>query len=153
MLLCLFHRIWLKILTIIMLVAVSATGRRTKRLTCIGMLCTPTQSVRKTSHFQLLSNRKLRKSSTVLGRSTTVMQLFRFFQFFSFGCSFILSLQAVHGREINTWNDRAHSETNDEIAAQLFKKFVNTHERIYLNDSEEYNRRLAIFKVVTFLYM
>ena len=81
------------------------------------------------------------------------MQLFRFFQFFSFGCNFILSLQAVHGREINTWNDRAHSETNDEIAAQLFKKFVNTHERMYLNDSEEYNRRLAIFKVLTFLYM
>lgn len=98
-------------------------------------------------------NRKLRKSSTVLGRSTRVMQLFRFFQFFCFGCNFILSLQAVHGREINTWNDRAHSETNDEIAAQLFKKFVNTHERIYLNDSEEYNRRLAIFKVITFLYM
>ncbi|XP_074619936.1 cathepsin O-like [Acropora palmata] len=74
------------------------------------------------------------------------MQLFRFFQFFSFGCNFILSLQAVHGEDINTWNDRANSETNDEIAAQLFKKFVNTHERMYLNDSEEYNRRLAIFK-------
>ena len=112
-------------------------------LTCIGMLCTPKQSVR----------RKLRKSSTVLERSTRVMQLFRFLQFFSFGCNFILSLQGVHGREINTWNDRAHSETNDEIAAQLFKKFVNTHERMYLNDSEEYNRRLAIFKVLTFLYM
>ena len=153
MLLSLFHRIWLKILIIIMLVAVSATGRRTKRRTCIGMLCRPTQSVRKTSHLHLLSNRKLRKSSTVLGRSTRVMQLFRFFQFFSFGCNFILSLQAVHGREINTWNDRAHSETNDEIAAQLFKRFVNTHERMYLNDSEEYNRRLAIFKVITFLYM
>lgn len=81
------------------------------------------------------------------------MQLFRFFQFFSFGCNFILSLQTLHGEDSNTWNDRAHNDTNDGIATQLFKKFVKTHNRMYLNNPEEYNRRLTIFKVPTFLYM
>ena len=40
------------------------------------------------------------------------------------------------------------NETNRDGVSEMFKEFVEVHNRTYVNDPEEYGRRLNIFKVM-----
>ena len=40
------------------------------------------------------------------------------------------------------------NETDRDGVSEMFKEFVEVHNRTYVNDPEEYGRRLNIFKVV-----
>ena len=46
-----------------------------------------------------------------------------------------------------------HNETDEATLKLMFKKFVQTHNRTYVNDTEEYNRRLSVFKVVCLIIL
>ncbi|XP_068703274.1 cathepsin O-like [Montipora foliosa] len=72
------------------------------------------------------------------------MRVFRFFSLFSF--AYTCNLLSIQAGDINKSSDRAHNDTNDMVARQLFKEFSKAHNRTYLNDPEEYSRRLVIFK-------
>ena len=41
-----------------------------------------------------------------------------------------------------------YNETDEATLKLMFKNYVQTHNRTYVNDPEEYNRRLSVFKVV-----
>lgn len=43
---------------------------------------------------------------------------------------------------------QVYNETDEANLHLMFKKYVQTHNRTYINDPEEYNRRLSVFKVV-----
>ena len=73
------------------------------------------------------------------------MKHFRFIPCFSF--AYILSILFIDGIHLSTLSDRVHNETNDLAARQLFKEFVITYNRTYVDDPGEYSKRLAIFKV------
>lgn len=55
----------------------------------------------------------------------------------------------IQGVDISLISDHvsAYNETNDMTARQMFKEFVKTHNRTYVNDPVEYGRRLSVFKV------
>jgi len=54
----------------------------------------------------------------------------------------------IQGVDISLISDHVsvYNETNDMTARQMFKEFVKTHNRTYVNDPVEYGRRLSVFK-------
>lgn len=79
-----------------------------------------------------------------------VMKYFCFIPCFSF--VFILSILFIDGIDLSILGDRVHNETSDLVARELFKEFVITHNRTYVDDPMEYSERMAIFKVSTDIY-
>ena len=55
----------------------------------------------------------------------------------------------IQGVDISLISDHVsvYNETNDMTARQMFKEFVKTYNRTYVNDPVEYGRRLSVFKV------
>ena len=78
------------------------------------------------------------------------MHRLHFFSYFAF-VFYVLSIQ---GEDFSLSSDHVYNETKQMYAhaavRQMFKEFVKTHNKTYVNDSEEYSRRLSIFKVVLF---
>lgn len=46
-----------------------------------------------------------------------------------------------------------YNETDEASVELMFKKFVQTHNRTYVNDPKEYIKRLAVFKVYYFIIL
>lgn len=74
------------------------------------------------------------------------MHRFHFFSYFAF-VFYVLSIQ---GKDLSLSSDHVYNETKrmDAHAAvrKMFKEFVKTHNKTYVDDPEEYSRRLSIFK-------
>lgn len=58
----------------------------------------------------------------------------------------MLSTQGTHVDELK--RVQVYNETDEATLKLMFKKYVQTHNRTYINDPEEYDRRLSMFKVV-----
>ena len=74
------------------------------------------------------------------------MQKFCFFSCFSF--AYVFNILSIQGVDINLSSHHVFNETSGMAARQMFKEFVKTHNRTYVNDPEEYSKRLAVFKVI-----
>lgn len=72
--------------------------------------------------------------------------LYVFFLFSSAHVFCMLSTQGTHVDELK--RVQVYNETDEATLKLMFKKYVQTHNRTYINDPEEYNRRLSVFKVV-----
>ena len=64
-----------------------------------------------------------------------------------FSLSFLLNILLIMGTSSNHVYISLN-ETNRDGVSEMFKEFVEVHNRTYVNDPEEYGRRLNIFKVV-----
>lgn len=62
-----------------------------------------------------------------------------------FSLSFLLNILLIMGTSSNHVYVSLN-ETNREGVSEMFKEFVEVHNRTYVNDPEEYGRRLNIFK-------
>lgn len=81
------------------------------------------------------------------GSLTEVMaSSYVFFIFWSAHVFYLLSTQGTAVEELK--RVQVYNETDEATLKMMFKKYVQTHNRTYLNDPEEYNRRLSVFKVV-----
>lgn len=69
-----------------------------------------------------------------------------FFIFWSAQVFYLLSTQGTAVEELK--RVQVYNETDEATLKMMFKKYVQTHNRTYVNDPEEYNRRLSVFKVV-----
>ena len=70
-----------------------------------------------------------------------------FFIFWTAHVFYLLSTQGTAVDElkrVQVYNN----ETDEATLKIMFKKYVQTHNRTYVNDPKEYNRRLSVFKVV-----
>ena len=89
--------------------------------------------------FRIL--RSLKGSLTKVMPSSNV-----FFLFWSAHVFYMLSTQ---GSNVDKLKSVHVYNGTDEAALQLmFKQYVQTQNRTYIDDPEEYNRRLLVFKVV-----
>lgn len=70
--------------------------------------------------------------------------LYVFFLFSSAHVFCMLSTQGTHVDELK--RVQVYNETDEATLKLMFKKYVQTHNRTYINDPEEYNRRLSVFK-------
>ena len=76
----------------------------------------------------------------------SIMQTFHFFWCFSF--AYIFNILCIQGIDIRLLTDRVYNKTANGVATrQMFKEFVKTHNRTYVDDPEEYRKRFAVFKV------
>ena len=64
-----------------------------------------------------------------------------------FSLSFLLNILLIMGTSSNHVYVSLN-ETNRDGVSEMFKEFVEVHNRTYVNDPEEYGRRLDIFKVM-----
>lgn len=64
-----------------------------------------------------------------------------------FSVSFLLNILLIMGTSSNHVYVSLN-ETNRDGVSEMFKEFVEVHNRTYVNDPEEYGRRLDIFKVM-----
>lgn len=81
------------------------------------------------------------------GSLTEVMaSSYVFFIFWSAQVFYLLSTQGTAVEELK--RVQVYNETDEATLKMTFKKYVQTHNRTYVNDPEEYNRRLSVFKVV-----
>ena len=64
-----------------------------------------------------------------------------------FSLSFLLNILLIMGTSSNHVYVSLN-ETNRDDVSEMFKEFVEVHNRTYVNDPEEYGRRLDIFKVM-----
>lgn len=64
-----------------------------------------------------------------------------------FSLSFLLNILLIMGTSSNNVYVSLN-ETNRDGVSEMFKEFVEVHNRTYVNDPEEYGRRLDIFKVM-----
>ena len=64
---------------------------------------------------------------------------------------YILSTQ---GRDLNGLQSLVFNETDKAVVSSMFKNFVRKFNKAYLNNPEEYSRRLSVFKVslITFTF-
>ena len=62
---------------------------------------------------------------------------------------YMLSTQGSNVDELK--RVQVYNETDEVTLKLMFKTYVQTHNRTYVNDPEEYNRRLSVFKVVACL--
>lgn len=69
-----------------------------------------------------------------------------FFIFWSVHVFYLLSTQGTAVDELK--RVQVYNETDEATLKIMFKKYVQTHNRTYVNDPKEYNRRLSVFKVV-----
>ena len=80
------------------------------------------------------------------GSLTEVMpSLYVFSLFWLAHVFYMLSTQSTHVDELK--HVQVYNETDEATLKLMFKKYVQTHNRTYINDPEEYNRRLSVFKV------
>lgn len=63
---------------------------------------------------------------------------------------YILSIQCTDMNVLKSHHPFLYNETDETTLKLMFKKFVRTHNRTYVNDPEEYIKRLAVFKVILF---
>ena len=81
------------------------------------------------------------------GSLTEVMaSSYVFFIFWSVHVFYLLSTQGTAVDELK--RVQVYNETDEATLKIMFKKYVQTHNRTYVNDPKEYNRRLSVFKVV-----
>lgn len=64
-----------------------------------------------------------------------------------FSLSFLLNILLIMGTSSNHVYISLN-ETDRDGVNEMFKAFVEVHNRTYVNDPEEYGRRLNIFKVM-----
>lgn len=57
----------------------------------------------------------------------------------------MLSTQSTNVDELK--RVQIYNETDEATLKLMFKKYVQNHNRTYINDPEEYDRRLSVFKV------
>lgn len=90
-------------------------------------------------------------SDPVCFRRESVMQSFLVFS--SFWLAYVFHILAIQGIDVNVLKSHhsLYNETDDTALKVMFKIFVQTHNRKYVNDPEEYVKRLAVFKVVMYL--
>lgn len=69
--------------------------------------------------------------------------------FFLFWLAHVLYTLSTQGSTVDELKRvQVYNETDEANLHLMFKKYVQTHNRTYINDPEEYNRRLSVFKVV-----
>ena len=64
-----------------------------------------------------------------------------------FSLSFLLNILLIMGTSSNHVYVSLNDTDRDGVS-EMFKEFVEVHNRTYVNDPEEYGRRLNIFKVM-----
>ncbi|KAJ7323086.1 hypothetical protein OS493_032657 [Desmophyllum pertusum] len=74
-----------------------------------------------------------------------VMQFY--YTFSSFWFAYVLYILSIQGIDVSVSKSRVlHNETDDTTLRLMFKNFVQTHNKSYVNDPDEYSKRLAVFK-------
>lgn len=66
--------------------------------------------------------------------------------FSSFWCASVFYILSIQGRDVIISNSLVN-ETDETTVTLKFKKFVQKFNKSYVNDPEEYNRRMSVFKV------
>ncbi|KAL9972202.1 hypothetical protein ACROYT_G018462 [Oculina patagonica] len=72
-----------------------------------------------------------------------------FYVFSSFWLAYVFYILSIQGTDVNELKSDhpfLYNETDETTLKLMFKEFVRTHNKTYVNDPEEYIKRLGVFK-------